>query len=379
MSSAVEFVEGGVQDACEDACSICLETFSDQDPASVTDCNHEYHLQCILEWSQRSTECPMCWQALRLQDASSQELLASMEQERSLRQNRIQASSLPRLRSGDYEFHQFSESFEERLMQHFAAAVGHSHGLGRGSHRPSVAGQHPSQFLIFPTYSTAASSGMAGHDDSASVRSVIGSSIPSEQGETGTSYAQQHNASAERHGDINTQSHSASRQRTSSESASTSQFGASTSDLQSFSDTIRSRLAAVSSRYKESLTKTTRIFRERLRVRNGTAPDINVGAPEENPSYTGGGTAGQSGDTSEPFVHLTAEIAEATSTDIIPVHIANVEKNEDNVSPRDPGAIDASSQPVTNEVAGAVQDVTVRTSSEGVDPVDENKPIVSII
>jgi hypothetical protein len=34
-SSAVAFVEGGVQDACDDACSICLESFCDDDPATV--------------------------------------------------------------------------------------------------------------------------------------------------------------------------------------------------------------------------------------------------------------------------------------------------------------------------------------------------------
>ena len=91
LSSAAAFVEGGVQDACDDACSICLEAFSDSDPsavrlpaalqpcsrrwifnllglgcallglfnkvalscfclAQVTSCKHEFHLQCILEW-----------------------------------------------------------------------------------------------------------------------------------------------------------------------------------------------------------------------------------------------------------------------------------------------------------------------------------------
>jgi hypothetical protein len=36
MTSAAAFVEGGVQDACDDACSICLESFCDEDPATVT-------------------------------------------------------------------------------------------------------------------------------------------------------------------------------------------------------------------------------------------------------------------------------------------------------------------------------------------------------
>ncbi len=36
MTSAAAFVEGGVQDACDDACSICLESFCEEDPATVT-------------------------------------------------------------------------------------------------------------------------------------------------------------------------------------------------------------------------------------------------------------------------------------------------------------------------------------------------------
>ncbi|KAM0877266.1 hypothetical protein ACQ4PT_035599 [Festuca glaucescens] len=50
LSSAVAFMEGGVQDACDDACSICLEFFCDSDPSTVTSCKHDFHLQCILEW-----------------------------------------------------------------------------------------------------------------------------------------------------------------------------------------------------------------------------------------------------------------------------------------------------------------------------------------
>jgi len=35
LTSAAAFVEGGVQDPCDDACSICLEPFTDDDPATV--------------------------------------------------------------------------------------------------------------------------------------------------------------------------------------------------------------------------------------------------------------------------------------------------------------------------------------------------------
>lgn len=35
MTSAAAFVEGGIQDACDDSCSICLESFCDSDPSTV--------------------------------------------------------------------------------------------------------------------------------------------------------------------------------------------------------------------------------------------------------------------------------------------------------------------------------------------------------
>lgn len=35
LTSAAAFVEGGIQDACDDACSICLDEFSDSDPSTV--------------------------------------------------------------------------------------------------------------------------------------------------------------------------------------------------------------------------------------------------------------------------------------------------------------------------------------------------------
>lgn len=35
LISAAAFVEDGTQDACDDACSICLEPFSESDPPTV--------------------------------------------------------------------------------------------------------------------------------------------------------------------------------------------------------------------------------------------------------------------------------------------------------------------------------------------------------
>lgn len=58
-----------------DVCSICLDEFTADDPSNSTQCGHMFHLQCIMQWAQRSQECPMCFKALRLQEESLNELL----------------------------------------------------------------------------------------------------------------------------------------------------------------------------------------------------------------------------------------------------------------------------------------------------------------
>ncbi|KAJ7548099.1 hypothetical protein O6H91_08G117000 [Diphasiastrum complanatum] len=228
LSSAAEFVEGGVQDPCEDACSICLEAFCAEDPASITSCNHAYHLQCILEWAQRSSECPMCWQSLVMKDAVGQELLSSAEHERSLRSNQIQASFLPYFRSEDHELDHFA-SFEERLMQHLAAATaGQAHGRGRRDHfRPTSTGGHPRQFLFFRPNTNADSTASDTLDSSVNINTAS-SWRPGvvEQGEAGLEEGQL----VSNHG--------------------------------------LSPIAVAATRYKDTLAKTTRMLREKMRARN---------------------------------------------------------------------------------------------------------------
>ncbi|XP_038720027.1 E3 ubiquitin-protein ligase RHF1A-like [Tripterygium wilfordii] len=119
--------------------SICLDPFTDQDPATVTSCKHEYHLQCILEWSQRSRECPNCWQLFFLKDPASQELLAAVESERHCRSRNVSHSTL----TTHHQFHEDADverdgcysddsDFDEHIMQHFAAAAAsRAHNIDR--------------------------------------------------------------------------------------------------------------------------------------------------------------------------------------------------------------------------------------------------------
>ncbi|KAH9567735.1 hypothetical protein CY35_03G040600 [Sphagnum magellanicum] len=275
MTSAAAFVEGGVQDACDDACSICLESFCDEDPATVTNCRHEYHLQCILEWSQRSKECPMCWQPLSLKDPDSQDLLAAVADERALRRNKVHVSSIHQRSSvEESEFHQFaSYGDEECLMQHLAAAaIGRTHHFSRRGpilFQPAAqASGHLQHMLV------SSSSGSGGSTPVSSP--PVASSPPSHEAPPPSFSFTTIPAAGADHSALG----SSSPRQVSALEPDENQHGTSPSELHSFSETMKSRLAVASSRCKESLSKTTRGFRERLRMRSGTMADIGARARE---------------------------------------------------------------------------------------------------
>lgn len=117
LSTAAAFVEGGIQDAFDDdTCSICLDSFSHDNPSTMTYCKHEYHLQCILEWCQRSSQCPMCWQAIAMKDPVSQDLLDAVERERSIHNNQQRNATFFHLPVGENG----NSEFEEHIMQQLA-------------------------------------------------------------------------------------------------------------------------------------------------------------------------------------------------------------------------------------------------------------------
>lgn len=306
MTSAAAFVEGGVQDACDDACSICLENFSEDDPATITVCKHEYHLQCILEWSQRSKECPMCWQPLYLKDEDSQLLLAASEQERTLRHQRsspfYQHSS-----SFDSQFHRFGPTFtddsdlEDRILHHLAAA-----GMGRAQQftrrgeslriRPSPNQGH-SHIMIAPlhtNHSNASSSPLSSPVVSSAGNLFVQQSSPSNghvgssgvgtaqvaplESTSGSSMSEPPVERGRRHKESSSMEGNSLRRQVMVDNVE-GQERPSSPEL-TLSESFKSRLAAASSRYRESLTRTTKGFKERLRVRNGTMAELGTRARE---------------------------------------------------------------------------------------------------
>ncbi|XP_047337413.1 E3 ubiquitin-protein ligase RHF2A-like [Impatiens glandulifera] len=244
LTSAAAFVEGGIQEACEDTCSICLETFSDSDPSSVTNCKHEFHLQCILEWGQRSSNCPMCWQPISLKNPSSQELLEAVEQERNFRLKPSRnATILHHLSLGDFELQHMqlpigaiNSELEERIIQHLttaAAAMGRTDQISRrdSPRNQSSSHAHP-QFVLFSTPVT----------DHESQSNVITMNSPSVSLSSGR-FVQADHSSALPSNVLETRIDNRSYTMPSPDSAGPS-------DVQSFPESWKSRFSALSMRYR---------------------------------------------------------------------------------------------------------------------------------
>nr|GEY26561.1 E3 ubiquitin-protein ligase RHF2A-like isoform X1 [Tanacetum cinerariifolium] len=277
LTSPAAFVEGGIQEACEDSCSICLEAFCDSDPGTVTSCKHEFHLQCILEWCQRSSNCPMCWQSISLKDPSSQELLEAVEQERRIRFNPTRNSTIfhhPTL--GDFELQHLpvgvnDSELEDRIIQHLAAAaaMGRTHHVGRreGSRNRSAAHNRP-QFLVFSTNPNAPSAGpveeQAEPVTEPAASTARGGGIVQHMPASGTA------------NQPNSQQGTTVVHRSSSSSTLPNQDRAGPSESQAASDTWKTRFSAISTRYKESVAKSTRGWKERLFTKSPSMSNIGT-------------------------------------------------------------------------------------------------------
>ncbi|XP_054815786.1 E3 ubiquitin-protein ligase RHF2A [Prosopis cineraria] len=303
LTSAAAFVEGGIQDACDDACSICLEAFHDSDPSTVTSCKHEFHLQCILEWCQRSSQCPMCWQPISLKDPTSQELLEAVERERNIRLNPPRNTTIfhhPAL--GDFELQHLpvganDADLEERIIQHLAAAAAMGrarHIARRESQRSRSSAQGRPHFLVFsahpnspPMAPASPTHGANGEPASAITVTVSPTPATGEESSQSTSVplVQADHVSASGSGSTalaaDNQGSSYNSRRSPSQSYPSSQDRAGPSEFQSFSESLKSRLNAVSTRYKESISRSTRGWKERWFSRNSSMSDVGSEVRQE--------------------------------------------------------------------------------------------------
>ncbi|KAK3145852.1 hypothetical protein QOZ80_3BG0258370 [Eleusine coracana subsp. coracana] len=285
LSSAAAFVEGGVQDACDDSCSICLDAFCDSNPSTVTSCKHEYHLQCILEWCQRSSQCPMCWQPISMKDPMSQELLEAVEHERNMQANRSRTTAVfrhPVL--GDFEIPIGADDaeLEERIIQHLTAAAAmrrsHRHHRRDGHHSRSGANSRP-QVLLLPTDEVTLDGSMRAtfsQEENYEQSPSIVTALPL------ATLVEQERITRALEGAINPSPHCSTPDNTNgsnsriseNQTAPVDQDRAGPSDVPSLSDTLRSRLQSASMKYKDSIAKSTSGWRERWFSRSNTISDL---------------------------------------------------------------------------------------------------------
>ncbi|KAJ6321778.1 hypothetical protein OIU77_011788 [Salix suchowensis] len=276
----------GVDDAVEDdACSICLDPFTPQEPATDTCCKHEYHLQCILEWSQRSKECPICWQLLVLKDPASQELLAAVETERRFRRrNSNPASMIVHHLDEDYDIEQDSYSddsdFDEHVLQQHLSASAASRAryvCKRERHRSTGLG--PSQVLVFTspehvstvqqTYTSPEEGQILSYGSSVSNSSTPATPSVNIQNLPSVAPPVVNHVST-------TAVNSPSKPRILFRQPPTvPPQGQGSSDVCSLSDSIKSKWFAASARYKESLSKGTRGMKEKLLARNNSVKELS--------------------------------------------------------------------------------------------------------
>ncbi|KAJ0093012.1 hypothetical protein Patl1_25431 [Pistacia atlantica] len=236
----------------------------------VTSCKHEYHLQCILEWSQRSKECPICWQLFVLQDPASQELLAAVESERCSKSRNI-ASSVPPPFHQEFDFgldptYMDYAEIEERVMRHLATAR-----YFRRRDMQRAAGLDPSQVLLSSSAANAPgmlssnttspdSSHSSSEEDSPTSGIQSAASIPPSSSLTGTAVTRD---DPFRPRVLFRQPQPDSPRRSNP------------TEILSLSDSIKSKWSAASARYKESISKSTRGLKERLVARNNSVKELS--------------------------------------------------------------------------------------------------------
>ncbi|CAK7326988.1 unnamed protein product [Dovyalis caffra] len=300
-SSSSSSLGAGVDDAFEeDACSICLDPFTVQDPATVLIAAALFSRNGCLAWdygamavihftrfwfrSQRSKECPICWQLLVLKDLASQELLAAVENERRLRSKNLTPASViaPHL-DDDYDVEEDSYSddsdFDEHVMQHLAAAAASRARYVRKRERQSSTGFGSSQVLAFtsPEHVPTVHQTYTSPEEVQTLSygsSVINSPTP------GSPSINIQNLSSVAPPVVNQVSTTAVNSPFNPrvlfrQPPTDTPQGQGSLELLSLSDSIKSKWFAASARYKESLSKSTRGIKEKLVARNNSVKELS--------------------------------------------------------------------------------------------------------
>ncbi|KAL3326963.1 hypothetical protein AABB24_037598 [Solanum stoloniferum] len=190
---------------------------------------------------------------------------------------------------------------EERILQHLAvaASMGRAHHAGRreGSRNRSSTNNRP-QLLVFPTHHNSSPTASVSPYPTGSISDpaatiTVDSPLPISSGSSDSprqmphlSSVQSDQLSALSSGSVltpaTTQGISSGDRSSSSSPFTPIHRRAGPSELQAFSESWRSRFSSMSMKYKESISKNTRGWKERLFSRSSSMPDAGPVRRESN-------------------------------------------------------------------------------------------------
>jgi E3 ubiquitin-protein ligase RHF len=222
----------------------------------------------------------MCWQAISMKDPMSQELLEAVEEERNVQENHARTTIFHHPLLGDFEVPVDADDaeIEERIIQHLAAAAAirrsHRHARREGRRSRSAAHGHP-QTLFFPTAEATSGGSMSSNSRQEGVHEhapavIFARPFPTVDSteETGADTSVP-GTSLANNGPV------VSNNRVSKDQSSpVGQDEAGPSDVQSFSDSLKSRLQSVSTKYNDSITNSTRGWKERWFTQKNTISNL---------------------------------------------------------------------------------------------------------
>ncbi|XP_055807446.1 E3 ubiquitin-protein ligase RHF2A-like isoform X2 [Solanum dulcamara] len=249
----------------------------------------------------------MCWQSISLKDQMSQELFEAVEQERNFRVNAERNATVfhfPVL--GDFELQHLpvdidDPELEERILQHLAvaASMGRAHHVGRreGTRNRSSTNDRP-QLLVFPTHRNSSPTASVSPYPTGSISdpaatTTVDSPLPISSGSSESPRQMPHLSSVQSNQlsalssdsvltPATTQGISSGDRSSSSSSLTPIHRRAGPSEFQSLSESWKSRFNSLSMKYKESISKNTRGWKERLFSRSSSMPDAGSARRESN-------------------------------------------------------------------------------------------------
>ncbi|KAF7818882.1 E3 ubiquitin-protein ligase RHF2A-like isoform X1 [Senna tora] len=228
----------------------------------------------------------MCWQTISFKDPTSQELLEAVELERRFRVAPPRNAAIfhhPAL--GEFDLQHLSmrvndADIEERIIQHLAAAtaLGRAHHLGRREgHRTRPSAQGRPHFLVFSTPPPGAISAAGGGTEPPAIPVGNPSSPLTSEGDEPSQqipHLQTQSSSGSTVTGTTHQGPFPNERDSAVHSSPSNQGSAGPSEFQSFSESLRSRLGSASMRYRETISKGARGWKEKLFSRNTSMSDI---------------------------------------------------------------------------------------------------------